>query len=104
MSAKRARYDGPSGTGVEIDVELSDGQTIRSVHVGRGQQLPAELNGVKVAPEFLDGLLEQEDWSGSAAAPKRGAAKSKASPAAPTPPQEPAAPVNDTAADSGKEE
>lgn len=63
MSEKRARYNGPSGTGVDLtDVELVDGQ-IRAVHVPQGGQLPTDIGGVKVAASYRDGLLGQADWS-----------------------------------------
>lgn len=61
MSEKRAVYNGPSGTGVDLLVELSDGQ-LRPCHVDQGGQLPAEIGGVKVSAAFRDGLLEQDDW------------------------------------------
>lgn len=50
---KKARYVGPSGTGVEVT--LPDGRT---VHVPQGGELPAD------APADLrDALLAQEDWT-----------------------------------------
>lgn len=63
MSEKRARYDGPSGTGVDIPVELENGET-RFVHVDQGAQLPTEIDGTPVRASVRDALLEQKDtWS-----------------------------------------
>jgi hypothetical protein len=62
MSEKRATYRGPSGTGVDLAVELDNGET-RNVHVDQGAQLPPDVGGQKVSAKFRDSLLEQEDWS-----------------------------------------
>lgn len=64
MPDKRARYTGPSETGVTLSVPLSDGQTIYGVHIDKNAELPTEINGIKVPAAFRDSLLEQEDnWS-----------------------------------------
>lgn len=62
MSEKRARYDGPSGTGVDLTVPLENGES-RPVHVDQGQQLPSSIDGQRVPASFRDSLLEQDDWS-----------------------------------------
>jgi hypothetical protein len=64
MSAeKRAKYTGPSGTGVDLIVPLANGES-RSVHVEQGHQLPTEIDGQAVPASFRDELLKQEDnWS-----------------------------------------
>ncbi len=62
MSNIRARYDGPSATGVELLVELQDGQTY-PVQVKKNGLLPEEVGGQSVAASFRNKLLEQEDWS-----------------------------------------
>lgn len=62
MSEKRARYDGPSGTGVDVPVELDSGE-IRDVHVDQGAQLPTSIDGQPISARFRDRLLEQDDWS-----------------------------------------
>jgi hypothetical protein len=62
MSEKRARYDGPSGTGVDVPVELDNGE-VRNVHVDQGSQLPTELDGQPIKASVRDALLLQEDWS-----------------------------------------
>lgn len=59
---KNARYEGGSGTGVDLLVPLEDGQQ-RRVHVDQGQELPADFAGVAVDPEFVDRLLETDDWT-----------------------------------------
>jgi hypothetical protein len=60
--SKRARYAGPSGTGVELTVPLDDGQ-IKSVHIEHGHQLPTEIAGQPVSAAFRDQLLAQDDWA-----------------------------------------
>lgn len=62
MSAKRVKYAGPSGTGVDVDIPFPDGSTER-IHVDQGGQLPAEVNGKSVPAAFRDSLLEQADWT-----------------------------------------
>lgn len=59
---KKAKYTGPSGTGVDLDVRLSDGQ-VKPVHVDQGHDLPGEIGGVSVLPAYWDNLLEQADWT-----------------------------------------
>jgi hypothetical protein len=58
----RARYDGPSGTGVDITVELDSGE-IRTTHVKQGGLLPEDINGVAISAAFRDSLLEQDGWT-----------------------------------------
>lgn len=62
MSEKRAVYRGPSGTGVDVIVELDNGE-FRSVHVDQGAQLPTDIDGQKISAKFRDSLLEQDAWS-----------------------------------------
>lgn len=62
MSDIRARYDGPSGTGVDIPVELETGE-IRNVHVDQGKQLPTDVDGIAISAKFRDSLLAQDTWS-----------------------------------------
>lgn len=60
---KKARYDGPSGTGVDVIMTLPDGQ-IRNVHVDHGHQLPTELeDGTKIPAAERDKLLATTDWA-----------------------------------------
>ncbi len=59
---KQAQYAGGSGTGVDLTVRLADGQQ-RPRHVDQGESLPDEIGGVPLDPEFIDGLLEQADWT-----------------------------------------
>ena len=54
------RYTGHSGTGVDLDVPLEDGQTV-PYHVEQGGYLPLEMRGVKVQRSFIKSLLQQED-------------------------------------------
>jgi hypothetical protein len=62
MSEKRAVYRGPSGTGVDVTVELDSGE-FRNVHVDQGAQLPTEIDGQPIRASFRDSLLQQDDWS-----------------------------------------
>jgi hypothetical protein len=60
---KKARYDGPSGTGVDVQVSYPTGE-VRWVHVDQGHQLPTELeDGAKVPASVRDSLLATVDWS-----------------------------------------
>jgi hypothetical protein len=54
---KRARYDGPSGTGVDVAYTTNEGED-KSVHVDPGHQLPDD-----VPAKLRDSLLEQAGWS-----------------------------------------
>jgi hypothetical protein len=58
----RARYDGPSGTGVDVTVELDTGE-FRTTHVKQGGLLPEDINGVAITPAFRNSLLDQDDWT-----------------------------------------
>lgn len=58
----RARYDGPSGTGVDVTVELDSGE-IRTTHVKQGGLLPEDINGAAISAAFRDSLLEQDGWT-----------------------------------------
>ena len=62
MSQKRAVYRGPSGTGVDLTLELDNGE-FRSVHVDQGAQLPTEVDGQPIKASVRDSLLQQDDWS-----------------------------------------
>lgn len=63
MSEKRARYVGPSQTGVDLTVPLPDG-TSRALQVPHGGEVPMEIDGQKVPAAFRDALLEQADnWT-----------------------------------------
>lgn len=80
MSEKRARYTGGSQTGVELAIQLANGET-RNRHIPHGGEVPTEIDGIKVPAAFRDSLLEQTDnWSevkratGSEAVPKATAA------------------------------
>lgn len=60
---KKARYDGPSGTGVDVVISLPDGQQ-RYVHVDQGHQLPTQLeDGTTIPASERDKLTETDDWS-----------------------------------------
>jgi hypothetical protein len=60
---KKARYDGPSGTGVDVQIDFPTGE-VRWAHVEQGHQLPAELDdGTKVPVAVRDNLLATSDWS-----------------------------------------
>jgi len=58
---QNARYEGGSGTGVDLTVLLVDGQQ-RPRHVDQGEALPTEIADAAVDPEFVERLLEQGDW------------------------------------------
>lgn len=58
---KNARYVGGSGTGVELTIPLTDNQQ-RRVTVAPGEALREDFGGVRVAPDFIVGLLETDDW------------------------------------------
>jgi hypothetical protein len=60
MPDRRAMYVGPSQTGIDLTVELANGET-RNVHVPHGGDVPTEIDGMKVPATFRDGLLEQKD-------------------------------------------
>lgn len=65
--SRRARYTGGSGTGVDVSVELVDGQNV-TVHVDPNHLLPEEVEQgdrkVAVSDSARDRLLEQKDtWS-----------------------------------------
>jgi hypothetical protein len=60
---KKARYDGPSGTGVDVLITFPDGQT-RWIHVDQGHQLPAEMeDGPPIPASERDRLLATDDWT-----------------------------------------
>ena len=59
---KRAKYTGPSGTGVEFNVELDTGE-IRPVHVEHGHLLPTDIGGTAVKASFRDALIASDDWT-----------------------------------------
>ena len=59
---KKARYDGPSGTGVDLTISFPDGQ-YRRVHVDQGHQLPTEVDGLTVPASFRDALIKRGDWA-----------------------------------------
>ena len=61
MSDKKARYVGPSQTGVDLSIPIAPGD-FEHVHVVHGGELPVEVNGRKVPVAFRDGLLEQPEW------------------------------------------
>jgi hypothetical protein len=63
MSATiRARYDGPAAEGVDLTVELDNGE-FRQVHVKQGGLLPDDIDGNAVSTAFRDSLLDQDGWS-----------------------------------------
>jgi hypothetical protein len=62
MSAVRARYSGNSGTGVDITVELDNGE-YRNVHVKQGGTLPDDVDGTAISAAFRDNLLAQDGWT-----------------------------------------
>jgi len=59
---KRAKYTGPSGTGVEFNVELDSGE-FRPVHVEHGHLLPTDIGGTPVKASFRDALVASGEWS-----------------------------------------
>ncbi len=61
-NTRKARYDGGSGTGVDVLVTLADGQQ-RYVHVEQGHQLPTEVGGVDVPAKARDALTATDDWT-----------------------------------------
>lgn len=69
---KKARYDGPSGTGVDVLISLPDGQQ-RYVHVDQGHQLPTQMDdGTTIPASERDRLLKGDDWTEvEAATPKQ---------------------------------
>lgn len=63
MSERRARYVGPSETGVDITYTLQSGEA-RTVHVRKGGEFPTEIAGEHVSAAYRDSLLEQSDnWT-----------------------------------------
>lgn len=63
-------YWGSSGTGVDVNVTLADGQQ-RHVHVERGGELPGILGGADPRPvsvRTIEGLLATSEWSRSSTA------------------------------------
>jgi hypothetical protein len=62
MSEKRAATTGLPAPGVDVPVELDNGE-FRNVHVDQGAQLPTEIDGTPISASFRDSLLEQDDWS-----------------------------------------
>lgn len=60
MSDIKARYSGPSLTGVDLNVVLDSGE-IRNVHIPYGGELPNEVGGSRVSATFRDSLLTQGD-------------------------------------------
>lgn len=64
MSDKRARFIGhPDGAYLEGIPVGTDGDT-RRLFVPHGGELPAEIDGLKVAASYAESLLEQEaNWT-----------------------------------------
>jgi hypothetical protein len=62
MSAIRAKYTGPSGTGVDLTVELDTGEN-RPVHVKQNGLLPEDIDGTPISAAFRDSLLQQDGWT-----------------------------------------
>jgi len=65
MSEKRAKLAGPAAplTGVDLSIPIAEGEFIHT-HVDHGGELPMEIDGRKVPPDFRDGLLAQADvWT-----------------------------------------
>lgn len=58
---KNARYVGGSGTGVELTLPLTDNQQ-RRVTVAPGEALREDFGGVRVDPDFIERLLETDQW------------------------------------------
>ena len=94
-SIRKARYDGPSGTGVDLNVELADGQ-VKPVHIDQGHQLPAEIGGVALASGFVANLLSQGDWSEVKGERPKAGGKKPDDPDAQAPAEPSADPVADT--------
>lgn len=62
MSTKKAAYHGASGTGVDVVVTFDD-ESVSTVHVPHGNQLPTEVDGKPVPARVRDSLLAQDGWS-----------------------------------------
>lgn len=63
MADKKARYVGPSQTGVDLAVPLANGMTVET-QIKQGGELPSEIDGVRVDTKYRDSLLEQSDnWT-----------------------------------------
>lgn len=83
MSEKRARFIGhPDGAYLEGIPVGTDGDT-RRLHVPNDGEFPTEIDGLKVAPGYVDSLLEQEaNWTEVKRAAGGDETKSKATAAA----------------------
>jgi hypothetical protein len=74
MSEKIPRYQGGSGTGVDLTVLLENGEA-KPRHFDQGDEVPSEIGGVPVAQSFIDGLLQQDVWGGPSADEQTAAAQ-----------------------------
>lgn len=93
---KKARYDGPSGTGVDVLITLPDGQ-MRYVHVDQGHQLPTQMDdGTTIPASERDRLLKSDDWTEVEAATPRQTRRPKPAAADSASTVTPPAPTTDT--------